>query len=299
MESLHPNSTVSKRIWSDFTAHFRSETTVRSYQSDLKECCEYLDKCFSEFDKDDVKRYFDWLLKRVEAGELRPGTMSKKFRECHSMAEFLNVQKEGYEVKQGFEDYFYPYLKQVAKQEKFAKSIPVEEIDRLFVAAQADLMTYLVFTLLYRVGLSSTEIIGIKIKDIEEYADGVYVWIAGRREASFLPEDVVEVLVEYLGQSKEQEYLFCNRQGRPLNTMYISRLMKKYAALAGIPPYSAESLRNSCAFTMYAYGAKDKQVAMQLGTTRMQIKRYDDIRYKNHMQRQAANLVKIKMEPPK
>ena len=81
--------------------------------------------------------------------------------------------------------------------------------------------------------------------------------------------------------------------------MYISRMMKKYTALAGIPSYSAETLRNCCGFTMYAYGAKDKQVARQLGITQMQIKRYDDVRYKENIQKQAQNLVKLKVEPPR
>ena len=114
-----------------------------------------------------------------------------------------------------------------------------------------------------------------------------------------MPEDVVEILTEYLNQREYNEYLFYNRSDRQLNTMYLSRMMKKYTTLAGIPSYSAETLRNSCGFTMYAYGAKDKHVAKQLGITQIQIKRYDDIRYKDNIQKQAQNMVKLRVDPPK
>ena len=299
MEILHSDKNVSKRIWADFTAHFKSNTTLGSYQSDITEACVYLRKNFIQMNLGDAKELFERLSHRVEQGEIKPATMAKKFREYHSMAQYLCENKERYSIPDDYEDFFYPYLTKVAKQEKFAKAVPIEEIDKLFDVAQQDIMVYMIFVLLFRAGLSSTEIIEIRVKDIEQYTDGVYVWITNRKEACYLPEDVVEVLNEYLNQREDIEYLFYNRSGRALNTMYVSRMMKKYTALAGVPSYSAETLRNSCGFTMYAYGAKDKQVARQLGITQMQIKRYDDIRYKDNIQKQAQNLVKLKVEPPK
>lgn len=299
MEILHPDNYLSKQIWADFTAHFKSTTTLGSYQSDITGACNYCGKNFIQINSLDVKELFAWFSHRVEQGEIKPATMAKKFREYHSLAQYICENAEKYGIQEDYEDYFYPYLTKVAKQEKFAKAVPIEEIDKLFEMAQQDIKVYLIFLLLFRVGLSSTEIIEIKVKDIEQYADGVYVWITNRKEACYLQEDVVEVLSEYLNQKEDNEYLFYNRSGRPLNTMYLSRMMKKYTALAGIPSYSAETLRNSCGFTMYAYGAKDKHVARQLGITLMQIKRYDDVRYKDNIQKQAQNLVKLKVEPPK
>ena len=298
MEILHPDRNISKHIWLDFTAHFKSTTTVGSYQSDIMEVCNYLHKKFTQLNSNDTKVIFDWLSKRVEQGEIKPATMAKKFREYHSLANYIVENKEKYNIDDCFDDFFYPYLNQVAKQEKFAKAIPIEEIDRLFKVSQNDLVSYLFFVFLYRTGLSSTEVIGIQMKDIEQYADGIYIWIKNRKEACYIPEDVAEVLFKYLNQREENEFLFYNRSGRPLNTMYISRMMKKYTTLAGIPSYSAEALRNSCGFTMYAYGAKDKHVAKQLGITQMQIKRYDDLRYKDNIQKQAHNLVKLRVLPP-
>ena len=80
--------------------------------------------------------------------------------------------------------------------------------------------------------------------------------------------------------------------------MYISRLMKKYAKKAGIPCYSAESIRNTCGVTMFSYGADSRQVAKQMGITKVQIKRYDNVIYRDSIQKAANNLVKVKVEPP-
>ena len=81
-------------------------------------------------------------------------------------------------------------------------------------------------------------------------------------------------LKEYMDQRLVCDTLFYNRSGRPLNTMYISRMMKKYCSLAGIRNYSAQAVRNSCAFNMFAYGASDGQTARQMGRTEQQIRRY-------------------------
>lgn len=299
MTSLHPDRKISQQIWADFSAHFKSDTTIWSYQSDINEFYNFLGKEFVDIEAIDVQNYFEWLMNRVEERELKPATMAKKFRECHSVAEYLCENREKYNLKENFEDYFYPLLVRVAKQEKLAKSIPIEEIDKLFEVAQRDITVYIILILLYRIGLSSTEIIEIRAKEIEQYADGYYIWIKRRNEACYLPDDVVNILLQYLSIREDNEYLFYNHRGNQLNTMYISRMMKKYTLLAGIPSYSAEALRNSCGFTMYAYGAKDKQVARQLGITQMQIRRYDDVKYKNNIQKQAQNLVKLKVEPPK
>ena len=110
--------------------------------------------------------------------------------------------------------------------------------------------------------------------------------------------DVWEILKEYMDQREEHPSLFYNRSGRRLNTMYISRMMKKYCRLAGIPAYSAEAVRNSCAFNLFAYGASSGQTAAQMGTTQQQIRRYKGAGYRDNLRKQANALVKVRIEKP-
>ena len=80
--------------------------------------------------------------------------------------------------------------------------------------------------------------------------------------------------------------------------MFISRMLKKYTGLAGIPSYSAEKIRTTCGVTMSAYGASARQVARQMGITGTQIQKYQNRQYKDNLRVRANELVKIRIEPP-
>ncbi len=177
--------------------------------------------------------------------------------------------------------------------------IPLEHIDRLLTASAENHMVYTILTLMYRAGLSSTEIIALKgPEDFVQYGDGLYVFLKGRQEPCYIPEDAKEILFSYLEEWEEGRSLFYNRSKNPLNTMYISRMMKKYCEKAKIPSYSAEAVRNCCAFNLFAYGATEEQVSDQMGRTVCQIKRYKGMGYKKNLKKRSADLVKIRIERP-
>ncbi|MDD3361840.1 MAG: tyrosine-type recombinase/integrase [Hespellia sp.] len=118
--------------------------------------------------------------------------------------------------------------------------------------------------LLQRTGLSSTEIGNLKPKDLAVYDNDAYFMISTRETPCFVPEDAFAILLSYMEQRQDKEYLFYNSRGNRLNTMYFSRMMKIYTQMADIPSYSAESLRSTCGVIMYAYGADSKQVTLQM-----------------------------------
>ena len=96
----------------------------------------------------------------------------------------------------------------------------------------------------------------------------------------------------------ESEPLFLNGQGRPLNLMYISRMLKKTAEKAGTPFYSAQQLRNTCGVTLYAYGAESGQVASSMGITQTQIRRYRNLTYRDQIKKEVGQLVMLAVRPP-
>lgn len=299
MNSIYASAQLKQVIWPDFIAHFRNEVSAASYQADIVEVIEVCRKDFTKIGSQEVAKYYELMQERVKEGRIQASTVAKKFRELHSFAAFIVEERERYGIAKTFQDYYYPYLKLVAKQERYAKSIPVEHVDKILEAAQEDPMAYCILVLLQRVGLSSTEIVELKIADFAAYDNGVYAQVVGRRELCFIPEDVFVILEKYIAKREDNPYLFYNSRRNKLNTMYISRLMKKYTAKADVDSYSAEALRNSCAFTMFAYSASPEQVALQMGITKIQIKRYQDLSYREQLLRAAGNLVKIKIEPPK
>ena len=97
--------------------------------------------------------------------------------------------------------------------------------------------------------------------------------------------------------ANSSEYLFYNKYGNQLNTMYISRLLKKYTVKAGIHNYSAQQLRNSCIYTMFAYGADTEGVAEEMGITPDNLKRYKR-NYIDETSRSIRSMVKLKADLP-
>ncbi len=298
MDSPYASTLFSTKIWPDFTAHFQNSSSSASYQADVKEFMQMYQADFLQIDHAMVEDYYKQMEEKVQNNILKPSTMAKKFRELHSLAEFIEGQKEHYHIPDTFQDYFYPYLKAVAKVAQYAKSIPIEDIDKLFQAAKDNPMAYCIFALLHRAGLSSTEITALKLENFIAYDNGVFASVPGRQNPCFIPEDAFAILETYLAKRQEHEYLFSNSRGNRLNTMYISRLMKKYTELAGVPNYSAEALRNSCAFTLFSYRATPEQVARQMGVTQIQIKRYKNVSYRDSLLQEANHLVKIKVDLP-
>ena len=59
------------------------------------------------------------------------------------------------------------------KEKELARMIPLEHIDRLLTASAENHMVYTILTLMYRAGLSSTEIIALKgPEDFVQYGGG-------------------------------------------------------------------------------------------------------------------------------
>ena len=292
-----PEEFVNKNLWEMFRKRFKSHTTEASYWSDIMEFCRFCGKNLKDADRGDVEQYYAFMKNKMDSGRISPLTVTKKFRELHSFFKFAE-EEAGHDAV--YRDWFYPYLKNMEKEKGLARSIPVEDMDALLKAAADDLAAYTMLTLMYRAGLSSTEITGLNgPDDLVLYGEDGYVLLPERKEPCYIPQDAWAILMEYLDQREVHPSLFYNRSGRRLNTMYISRMMKKYCQKAGISQYSAESVRNCCAFNLFSYGATPGQVAEQMGRTQQQIRRYKGVSYRGNLKRKADELVKIRIESPR
>ena len=298
MISQYVSEQFGKVIWGDFIRGFKSNTSTNMYKADVTEFLNLIKKDFLNISRSDVDVYYEFLTEKVNDGKIQPGTMAKKFRELHSVASFIEKHRTEYDVPDTFEDFFYPYLLRVAKVESFAKTVPTEHIDKLLVASKEDRMSFCMFTLIFRVGLSSTELIELKPEDFGEYDNGTFVFVSERDEWCHVPDDAAAIVIDYLEHRKENTYLFYNSRGSKMNTMFISRLMKKCCQKAGVPEYSAQTLRGACASTMFSCGASPSQVAKRIGVTTNQIKRYKNLTYKKELLGNAGKLVKIRVELP-
>lgn len=303
MHNEYLSKQMEESIWPNYIQHFKVDTTIGSYRSDLEEFCSFIQKDFLSMDAQDVKNFYDYLDKKVTDGTLKPSTMAKKFNELHSIADYISENQDEYQIPNTFEDFFYPYLLRVAEVAKEAKTIPPEHMDLLLKAAEEDCMAYAVMALMFKAGLKSSEVMELKLSNLAEYDNGVFAYIVARKESCFIPEDAVNIINRYLDQIESEaiskdNYLFVNSKGNPLNAMYISRMMKKYCTLAGIPKYSANTLRSACAANMFLYDVPTKNIADQMGVTCKHIARYNGRIYKDQMISAANRMVKVHVELP-
>ena len=169
---------VNKKVWDMFKKRFKSHTTEASYWSDITEFCRFCGKKAEDTEKKDVDRYYSYMKKKAESGIISPLTVTKKFRELHSFFKFAEEEAEDGAV---YRDYFYPYLKNMEKEKGLARSIPIEDMDALLKAASDDLAVYTILTLMYRAGLSSTEITGLDgPEDFIMYGEDGYAMVFER-----------------------------------------------------------------------------------------------------------------------
>lgn len=291
-------SVTTLMLWEDFTKHFRNAKTQETYFGDINEFLEMVQKDFLFFSASDVRWYYQEMKKRVEKQEIRNKTLEKKLKELHAFAEFILNHKKEYEIPADFQDHFYSYLIYFSKEEEIKEVFPIEHLDKMLCAAQEESMVYTILVLFYRVGLLSTDICALKPSDFIEKEGQLYLILREKREVVYIPKDVAEVLKCYEQVREENEYYFFNGRGNPLNTMYLHRMMRRITKKAGVPEYSAMDLRSAYAGTLYAYGAKDNQVADQIRITQMHIKRYENGEFQEDIKKSAADLIKMIVLPP-
>ncbi len=291
-------SVTTTMIWEKFIYHFRNHKTKETYFGDLNEFLDMIQKDFLRIQQQDVEQYYQKMKKKVEEHEIRSKTLEKKLKELHAFAEFVLNQKNEYEIPDSFQDYFYNYLIYFDKEDKVKEVVPIEDLDKMLKAAEEEKMSYAILVLFYRMGLLSTDVCDIKPNDFVEREGERYLILREKKEVVYIPHDVAQILKCYEETREENEYYFFNGRGNPLNTMYLHRMMRRITKKAGVSDYSAMDLRSAYAGTLYAYGAKDNQVAEQIRITQMHIQRYANEEFQTNITQNAANLIKMIVLPP-
>ena len=153
-----------------------------------------------------------------------------------------------------------------------------DEIQTLLAAPPVDrpagLRDAAMLELLYAAGLRVSELIGLKVLDLNFDAGFVRVFGKGGKERVVpIGRPALRVLTRYLDQARPlllkgeaSAFLFVARRGQPLSRQGFWKLLKKYALQAGIRhPVSPHTLRHSFASHLLEGGADLRVVQMMLG----------------------------------
>ena len=248
-----------------------SRNTITSYATDLAGFLEYLEKAgVRQLDYVDATVILAWLV-----------DLSKKGLSAKSRARHLITIRGLYKFLAGEELVTRNPVKDIDIPKtglSLPKFMSVEEVGRLLDAPDRkrprELRNAAMMEILYGAGLRVSELTGLKLQDIDLEADFVRVLGKGSKErmvpigsmARQAVLDWVHIGRPAILKKTPSLFLFVARAGNPMTRQGFWKVIKKYAAEAGLPPeITPHTLRHSFATHLLEGGADLRSVQTMLG----------------------------------
>ena len=241
-----------------------SKNTISSYRIDLERFNEYFkNKGINEIDNSDLKKY-------IKSLDLNEKSISRTISSLKSFYKFLIIEKI---VKNNPTDGLY--------MPKVKKSLPnimsVEDVTKLLDIKLDDHFSYrnkAMLELMYATGLRVSELVELKLNDIDFSDDIIRIMGKGSKERIIPIGDIaLEYLEEYINNHRSLmlkgnscDYVFLNNHGKKMTRQGFFKIIKKIAKDVGInSEISPHTLRHSFASHLLKYGADLRTIQELLG----------------------------------
>lgn len=248
-----------------------SPNTEISYRRDLTKMRIYLEVTaqapgVSEVTEENLKKYIAYL----ERKKFKASTISRSIASIKAFFHYL--LKEGM-VKTDVSE----YLKAPKVERKTPDILSAEEMERLLEQPSGDsdkgLRDSAMLELLYATGIRVSELIGLKISDVNMQMGYLICRDGGKERMVSFNNEVREALRQYLTKARDhmavneaRDILFVNCSGKPMSRQGFWKLVKSYAKKAGISKdITPHTLRHTFAAHMVENGTDLKSVQEMLG----------------------------------
>ncbi len=247
-----------------------SKNTEDSYERDLKKLKEYLlGKKVSDVEEITEEHLLDYIMMLKEAGR-KPSTISRNMASFKAYFDYL--KKQGmveWNVAAG--------LKAPKVEKKLPEILTAEETERLLEqpngSTPKELRDKAMLELLYATGIRVTELITLKISDVNLKMEYIICTDAHKERIIPFGNMAKRAIDEYIDNGRpklvadeKSELLFTNCSGGAMSRQGFWKLVKHYGSKAGIrtdiTPYT---LRHSFAAHLVSNGADLKSVQEMLG----------------------------------
>jgi integrase/recombinase XerC len=244
-----------------------SEHTVKSYTTDLNQFTTFLADEFQITDDIDEVRFQiirTWIASLLEKG-VNPRSVNRKISTLKSYFKFLI--REGVIVEN-------PMMKVVAPKSK--KRLPVfieeDQIQSLLNEVQFEggfigERNKLIIELFYVTGIRLSELINIKISDID-FQNQLIKVLGKRNKERLIPlsSSVLVGLSNFIEKNQQNQFLFTNLDGKKLYTKLVYRLVNKcIGEISSVNKKSPHILRHTFATHMLNNGADINAIKELLG----------------------------------
>lgn len=244
-----------------------SENTLAAYRSDLEKFCQFLkDKDLLAVRSDDIEAYLAY---RVDLG-----------LKSRSTARSISALKRFYQYfvrEKAIADSPMVNIAQPKSGQSLPKTLSEAEVEALLAAPDIEdpmgLRDKAMLELLYATGLRVTELVGLRMEQINLRQAVVFVKGKGNKERLVpLGEEAMYWLEQFLKVGRSQmikhatDFVFPSKRGIGMTRQTFWHRIKHYAILASVEsPLSPHTLRHAFATHLLNHGADLRVVQMMLG----------------------------------
>jgi integrase/recombinase XerD len=270
-------------------AENKSPRTIETVTAAVRHFDNFLAKCpdIHLLKPEDLRQYIRWLQQRTKwEGHPTIGPKNEKLSP-HSIACVVRSIRSftSYLTKEGFLDHNpFEGVKTPKAPRKPVQTFTNELVDRLLrviphrnPSGYRDLAIIIV---LYGTGLRISELLGVRMDDIDFDSAQIRVMGKGGRErAVYMSAKVFKVLFKYVAQWRPKvasDYVFVHADGRPLSRFYVAHRLRHYGREAGITKIrcSAHTLRHSFAVNYLRNGGDPFTLQKILGHSTLEMTRH-------------------------
>jgi site-specific recombinase XerD len=254
--NIHPiNQNAFIKITECLTLKGYSENTIRTYQNEFAQFLIALrNNPVEECDSQKVRSYMLYCHERLKLSE----------NTLHSR---INALKFYFEQVLHRDKIFFREIPRPKKHSQLPKTIHQNDIKKLF-AVTNNLKHNTMLKLCYGMGLRISEIINIKIKDIDSQNMQVFIEKGKGKKDRYvnLPQSILKQLRAYYQAYKPQKYLFEGQNGGQYATRSLQNVFKNALKKAGInKDVGIHSLRHSYATHLLEQGTDIRFIQELLG----------------------------------
>jgi site-specific recombinase XerD len=259
----------------EYIAHLgrnKSPNTLKNYELHVGRFLDWIEDHGQmvdpfELDQDIYLDYIDDL-----KGNYAPKSVHAHMTAIYGWITFLH--RKGYITKTPFLDTkeMNEYLPIIHK--KRVRSLTKPQLKKMLFMAEGDLVCESVIRLFYDTGMRVSELVSIKITDIEHDFDRILVHTSGKGKGGMTKQrtvritektyEVIEIMIQERGF--ESDYVLASyRTKRPFTTRRIDQMVKVIAGKSGIKDLTTHMFRKSIATHLLDEGMGTEYVAKYLG----------------------------------
>lgn len=243
-----------------------SKNTIESYKRDLTQFNNFIDKKVTDIEDTDIKKY----LKELNILKESNKTVARFISSLRTFYKFLIIEK--IVTKNPLENIELPKL-----NKSLPKTLDEEDIDKLLNIKLTDNYSFrnkAMIELMYATGLRVTELINLKIQDIDINMALLRTMGKGSKERIIpIGDYALHYLELYILNYRDSmlkkeynDYLFLNNHGKQMTRQGFFKILKKIAVENEIEKdFSPHTLRHSFATHLLNHGADLRSIQELLG----------------------------------